>query len=307
MCKIGFLFPGLGSQRMGMGKNFYDRYRIVQEVFDEASNCIGLNFVKLCFASSEKELAKPMNGYLSLLVVHAALFEVLRLHEIEPTLITGWGIGLVSSHYAAGILNFPDSLYILKKYVTFFTELARKHKPAIINIRDIDRDVLEGYMQEDGVKGEVVIAIIRNINDFVVIGAEPAIKKLCSVLYDNHQGRIYNESLPWGTHRLFNYDVVKQLNVYLEKIDCKAPNLTVINQGGLKLNIGNKIKKIDLTTCLYEPIDIPKVVLQMEPCDILVQIGPGNLDIFKALFPKKRVLPFSQRIHLKELENEKRS
>jgi len=302
MCKMGFLFPGLGSQRIGTGKDFYDHYRVVQEVFDEASNCVGLNFVKLCFASSEKELAKPLNGYLSLLVLQVSLFEVLRLHGIKPALISGWGIGLLAAHYACGIMNFPDCLYILKKYVGFFTELASKHKPAIINIRDIDRDTLDGYMEEEGIKGEVVIAIIRNINDFVMIGSGVAIQKLSFFLQKSGIGRIYSEPLPWGSHRLFNYAVIKKLNVYLEKIDCKSPHLSFIDQGGFKFDAGDLIEKENLTKCLYDPIDIPKVVLHLKSCDFVAHVGPGQLGVLRGLLPEKRVLPFNKISHIEEIE-----
>ena len=54
--KIGMIFPGQGAQNLGMGKDFFDTERIVQELFDVASNCLDQNFVRLCFASSENEL-----------------------------------------------------------------------------------------------------------------------------------------------------------------------------------------------------------------------------------------------------------
>ena len=67
--KIALLFPGYGSQFVGMGKELYDEYRIVQEYFEEASHVLNNNFVKLCFASSDVELSKMVNAYTSLFLV----------------------------------------------------------------------------------------------------------------------------------------------------------------------------------------------------------------------------------------------
>ncbi|MBM3886528.1 hypothetical protein FJ364_01245 [Candidatus Dependentiae bacterium] len=60
--KIGMIFPGQGSQTLGMGKDLYDKDRVVQELFEEASNCLDTNFVRLCFASSERELRETVNA-----------------------------------------------------------------------------------------------------------------------------------------------------------------------------------------------------------------------------------------------------
>ena len=76
--KIGMIFPGQGSQFLGMGKKFYDEERIVQEQFEEASNCLDKNFVRLCFAASEKELRETSYAQTSIFLVSASIFKVIN-------------------------------------------------------------------------------------------------------------------------------------------------------------------------------------------------------------------------------------
>ena len=91
--KIGMLFPGYGSQFVGMAKDLYDDSRTVQEYFEEASSCLDINFIKLCFASSDAEISQPMHAYLSLFLVQSALSALLTKAGIAPTLVAGYGIG----------------------------------------------------------------------------------------------------------------------------------------------------------------------------------------------------------------------
>ena len=76
--KCALIFPGYSSQYVGMGKELYDEYRIVQEYFEEASNCSNINFVKLCFASSDIELAKLTNAYMALFLIGSSVFALLK-------------------------------------------------------------------------------------------------------------------------------------------------------------------------------------------------------------------------------------
>jgi len=106
--KIALLFPGYGSQFVGMGKELYNDYRIVQEYFEEASNCINTNFVKLCFASSDAELSKITNAYTSLFLVGSSIYALLKELEIEPDMVAGYNNGEFAAMFAGGCFSFPD-------------------------------------------------------------------------------------------------------------------------------------------------------------------------------------------------------
>src|SRR3990170_7365662 len=76
--KIGMLFSGYGGQYVGMGKDLYDNSRVMQELFEEASNCLGINFVKLSFASSDAELSSLENAYVAIFLIEVSLYALLN-------------------------------------------------------------------------------------------------------------------------------------------------------------------------------------------------------------------------------------
>src|SRR5437016_3408870 len=100
--KIGMLFPGYGSQFVGMGKELYDNSRIIQEYYEEASNCLNVNFVKLCFASSDAELSKLTSAYPALFLASTATAAFIKEIGINIDLIAGHGLGEYSALCTAG-------------------------------------------------------------------------------------------------------------------------------------------------------------------------------------------------------------
>ena len=101
--KIGMIFPGQGSQVLGMGKDIYDRERMVQEYFENASGCVDQNFVRLCFASSERELRDTVNAQTSIFLVSASFFALLKeKYDIVPDVVAGHSSGEYAAIFAAG-------------------------------------------------------------------------------------------------------------------------------------------------------------------------------------------------------------
>ena len=96
---VGVMFPGYGEQFVGMGKNLYDESRSVQDLFEQASMCLGINFVQLCFAASDFDISEIDKGYLSILLLEAAIYAELAKEGLRPDFIAGYGIG----EYAAAV------------------------------------------------------------------------------------------------------------------------------------------------------------------------------------------------------------
>lgn len=304
MDSLGFVFPGYGSQCVGMGKDFYDHYRIVQERFEEASNCMGLNFVKLCFASSEKELSKPLYAYLSLFVVHAALCEVLYEHEIFPHVITGWGIGYASALYAARVINFPDGLYVLKKYVTFFEESTHGSSTVCACVIGVSLERLYEFLGRPELCGNVSVALIRSEYEHIILGETSCVEVLTNMIKREESfAKIVPEPLAYGLHSFLRRNVFQRLSAYLAKIDCKPLRFDLITQEGIKVSAGQQLEKSSLIRFVHTPIDVPRVVRGLCDYDRLVQIGSqrSTLAIIKALVINKTIVPFARRSDLKEL------
>ena len=120
--RVGVVFPGYGEQFIGMGKDLYDHSRIVQEYFEQAAGSVDINFVKLCFASSDVELCKMANAYTSLFLMGACVQAILKESGIEPDIVAGYNNGESAALFSAGCFSLPDGLYLLNKFSSFYQE-----------------------------------------------------------------------------------------------------------------------------------------------------------------------------------------
>ncbi len=304
MSSLGFIFPGYGSQCVGMGKDFYDRYRIVQERFEEASNCVGLNFVKLCFASSEKELAKPLHAYLSLFVVHAALYDVLCEHGVRPEVITGWGVGYASVLNASRAINFPDGLYLLRKYLMFFEESVNDGRATNARIIGMPLERLYDFLDRAEICDHVSLGFVRSEKEFIVVGEERAVQKLINMV-DAEVPTVYitQEPAAYGLHAFLQRPFFLRLSAYLAKIDCHPLQFNIITQEGVLVRVGQQLEKSSLIRFVQEPINIPRIMRSLHVYDHFLQIGPNHasLAIIRKFIEDKPIVQFVQRCDLREL------
>lgn len=107
MSKIAFMFPGQGSQKVGMMKDLYDNYSVVKDVFKEADEALGFSMTDLCFKGPEEQLRLTYNTQPAILTCSVAAMKVLEENEIVPSVVAGHSLGEYSALVCAGAMSLP--------------------------------------------------------------------------------------------------------------------------------------------------------------------------------------------------------
>src|SRR5579863_1457205 len=184
--KIALLFPGYGSQYVGMGKELYDEYRIVQEYFEEASTILDINFVKLCFASSDAELSKFLNAYTSLFLVGCSVSALLKELGITPAVVAGYNNGEYAALFAGGCFSLPDGLYLLNKFASFYQEFLDTVSVDVMQVKGVTTKRLETICAQVSNKEEkIAIALYNGPTDHCVAGSVDQLDQVRTLIGDN--------------------------------------------------------------------------------------------------------------------------
>ncbi|MGZ6254642.1 MAG: ACP S-malonyltransferase [Candidatus Chromulinivorax sp.] len=278
---VGVIFAGYGQQYVTMGKDIYDEYRDVQDLFEQASMCLGINFVQLCFASSDAEISEIDKGYLAILLLQTSIYMQLTQVGLQPDFLAGYGIGEYAAAVASGSLNFADGLYLLSKYAkllkSFLEQNGSDHYKVLQLIRGFTYQQLELLCQELSTADEkIFIAAHTTEHGFLVAGHAPVIEKLqeyCKV----HEIRKVKELHPgFGLHSQLVDSVAQALSPYFFKVDFNALKFPVItNVDGAYVTSANALESAILRS-INAPLLFNEVLDGFIGCQILIFIGPGK-------------------------------
>ncbi len=301
--KIALLFPGYGSQFVGMGKELYDEYRIVQEYFEEASNCLNINFVKLCFASSDVELSRLANAYTSLFLVGTATYAVLKENGIHPDIVAGYNNGETAALFAAGCFSLPDGLYLLNKFSSFYQEFIDNHAFDAQRITGIATAQLENMcVQINNDEGSLFIAIYNSPLDHIVAGDSSALMKLHDMIDD--RGKMEDLSPEIGLHSPLMNPVVDLFKNYLEKVDFKDLKIPMISCiDGAHITSGADTKERFIRH-INSSLEFVRVMRQLIDYDCILVAAPGDdlMRMVQEYYPEKMVISIAKKSDIDTLK-----
>ncbi|MFA5074719.1 MAG: ACP S-malonyltransferase [Candidatus Babeliales bacterium] len=299
MKKIGIIFPGQGSQFMGMGKDFYDSERIVQELFEEASNCLDQNFVRLCFAASDKELRQTANAQTSIFLLSTAIFSVLnKKYDIKPELFAGHSSGEYTAIYSAGGMTFPDALYLLNKRASFMQEFTANQSGGMLAVIGMPQEILETIcLKYDNPESEMHVAQIVNYNSqdqLVVSGTLPELEAI-KFEVKKHKAKPIMLNVEGAFHSRLMREAEKNFNLYLIKVDFQDLNVRLVNNVNADIVFDKNQVKNSLSKQISSPVLWWQSMQHFKDMDLILEIGPsGKLSgLLKKEWPEKNIMAVS--------------
>ncbi len=171
--QIAFLFPGQGSQTVGMGKELAEKYPVARQTFEEADEALAYKLSQLCFDGPEEKLRMTEITQPAILTASVAAWRVLREKGVNPSFVAGHSLGEYSAHVAAGTLNFSDAVRTVRNRGKYMQEAVPVGAGAMAAILGMDQNKVAAVCA-DAAQGEVCEPANINSSEQIVISGHAA-------------------------------------------------------------------------------------------------------------------------------------
>ena len=275
--KIGFLFPGQGSQVTGMGKDIYDKYEAAKDVYDQVKKVTGIDVADITFNQPAEILNQTKYTQISILTMSLAILKVLEQHGIKADASAGLSLGEYSALVYGNILSFEDGVSIVKNRGTYMQEMLPKGEWSMAAIMGLDEKAVEEACAKV-TKGFVRPVNFNTVGQIVASGDKNGIEELQKIALESgaKKVRLLNTAGPFHTEKLEKAS--EALRNDLEKIKFKKASSKVFkNIDGTEYTEGNDMPDI-LAKHIISPVKFTKVLKSMydDGIDTFVEIGPGK-------------------------------
>ena len=276
------IFPGQGSQIVGMGKDFYDKYSLVQDLFKEADDTLGFSLSNLILNGPKENLDLTENTQPAIFLISYSVFKIIKeefnINLNKAKFFAGHSLGEYSALASAGALSFSDTLRILKIRGKAMQSSVPKGVGGMVAVLGSEIKTIENFINENKNKYECYIANDNSVGQIVLSGNVEDLEKM---MIDLKSANIKNIKLPVSApfHCKLMNKATLVMNEEIKKLNFKEPeNILISNVTGKEITSPNELKNL-LVRQIESRVRWRESVLLMinKGINQFIEIGPGKV------------------------------
>ena len=275
--KIAFLFPGQGSQAVGMGKDICENYEAAKNVYDTADKTLGKSVSALCFEGPEENLKQTVNTQPCIVTTSIAMMEALRSElNIVPDYTAGHSLGEYCAMFTAGVMSLETTLKLIQKRADLMGSAKGGSMAAVLNASE---DVLKAGLEEGSKIGYVDVANYNSPAQVVITGDEAAVKAAGDYILANGARRVVPLAVSGAFHSKFMKNAGEEFAEFVKDAELNNSSIPVITNVDAELTTNAEEFRTKMPKQIYSSVHWTQTIQKMvsEGVDTFIEIGPGKV------------------------------
>ncbi len=282
---VALVFPGQGSQSVGMGRVLSEVSEAARRVFQQADEILGFPLSSLCFEGPEEELEDTINAQPAILTASIAYLEALKERvnaldlSITPRFVAGHSLGEFTAFVAAGVMDFADALRTVRERGRLMKESGLLRPGGMAAIIGLTREALEEVCAEAGTEGVVVLANDNCPGQSVISGEVAALERAMALARARGAKRAVRLDITIASHSPLMERAAQQFAEFVERIPVRDPRVPVVaNVSGQIVTTAEGVRR-EIAQHVVRPVQWTKSVREMvgEGVTTFLEVGSSQV------------------------------
>ena len=282
---VAFVFPGQGSQYVGMGKALCEASPTARKVFEQADRTLGFPLSELCFEGPEAQLNDTINAQPAILTVSIACLNAIKERwqaigqVIAPIYVAGHSLGEFTALVAADVIDFEAALLLVRERGRLMKENGLARPGGMLAVLGLDREILEGVVLDASSRGVITLANANSPGQSVLSGEGAALEYAADLALARGAARVVRLPITIASHSPLMARAAAQFAELVARLPLRQPRIPVVaNITGQILTTADDIRK-ELADHILKPVQWTTSVLEMVTLGSaeFFEIGPGQV------------------------------
>ena len=282
---VALIFPGQGSQHVGMGERLCAVSPAARDVYRRADDFLQTPLTRLCFEGPEDELLSTINQQPATFVTSIAWLEALRERwaalgrEFEPPIVSGHSLGEFTAAVAAGSLTFEDGLQLVQNRGRFMDEAGRQQPGGMAAVFGLGEDEVRSICADSGAAGYVGVAALNGEDQSVLSGALEPLLVAMKLAEDRGARKVVRLAITIASHSPLMQRASDQMNHLLQQVRISDPVLPMVGNVGARVLTSGLEVYTELRDQLTRSVRWGQVIQTMKAmgAELVLEVGPGHI------------------------------